>query len=70
MYGSKDSKSRQTSKLNNAFKSYDNLNSVFLSMINLDFWIWNKSTVDNGGVSRGRSMTVGVSDRWKVTCDM
>ena len=33
------------------------------------FWIWNQSTVDNGGVSRGRSLAVGVSDRWKVTCD-
>ena len=31
--------------------------------------IWNQSTVDNGGVSRGRSVAVGVSDRWKVTCD-
>ena len=29
------------------------------------------STVDNGGVGRGRSVAVGVSDRcdsWKVTC--
>ena len=26
------------------------------------FWFWNQSTVDNGGVSRGRSMAVGVSD--------
>ena len=26
--------------------------------------------MDNGGVSRGRSVAVGVSDRWKVTCDM
>ena len=37
-----------------------------------DLWsclIWNQSTVDNGGVSRGRSVAVGVSDRWKVTCD-
>ena len=24
----------------------------------------------NGGVSRGRSVAVGLSDRWKVTCDM
>ena len=34
-----------------------------------DFGIWNQSTVENGGVSRGRSVAVGVSDRWKVTCD-
>ena len=27
------------------------------------------STVDNGGVIRGRVVAVGVSDRWKVTCD-
>ena len=33
------------------------------------FWIWNQSTMDNGGVSRGRSVAVGLSDRWKVTCD-
>ena len=33
------------------------------------FWIWNQSTVDNGGVSRGKSVAVGVSDMWKVTCD-
>ena len=34
------------------------------------FWIWNQSTVNNGGISRGRSVAVGVSDIWKVTCDM
>ena len=28
------------------------------------------ATVDNGRVIRGRSVAVGVSDRWKVTCDM
>ena len=33
-------------------------------------WIWNQSTVDNGEVSRGRYVAVGVSDRWKVTYDM
>ena len=33
------------------------------------FIIWNQSTVDTGGVSSGRSVAVGVSDRWKVTCD-
>ena len=33
------------------------------------FLIWNQSTVDNGGVSRGRSVAVDVSDPWKVTCD-
>ena len=26
--------------------------------------------MDNGGVSRGRSLAVRVSDRWKMTCDM
>ena len=36
----------------------------------LGFCTWNQSTVDNGGVSSGRSLAVGVSDRWKVTCDM
>ena len=33
------------------------------------FGIWNQSTVDNGVVSRGRSVAVGVTERWKVTCD-
>ena len=33
-YGSKNSKSRRTSKLHDRFKSYDNFNHVFLSMIN------------------------------------
>ena len=31
---------------------------------------WIIIPVDNGGVSRGRSMAVGASDMWKVTCDM
>ena len=26
------------------------------------FWIWNQPTVDNWGVSRGRSVAVGVSE--------
>ena len=34
------------------------------------FWNWHHFTVDNGGVSRGRSVAVGVSDMLKVTCDM
>ena len=25
--------------------------------------------MDNEGVNRGGSLAVGVSDRWKVTCD-
>ena len=29
-----------------------------------------QSTVDNGGVRKERSVAVGVSDRWKVACDM
>ena len=37
--------------------------ATFLSMIILGFfWIWNMSTVDNGGVSMGRSVAVSVSD--------
>ena len=45
--------------------------TIFLSMINKGlFWLWNQSTVDNRGVSRVRSVAVGVSDRWKVICDM
>ena len=31
--------------------------------------IWNQSTESNEGVSRGRSVAVGVSDRCKVICD-
>ena len=30
---------------------------------------WNQSTENNGGVSRGRSVAVVVSDMWKVTCE-
>ena len=33
------------------------------------FWNWNQSTVDNGGVSRGWSVVVGVGYRPKVICD-
>ena len=33
------------------------------------FKIWIQSTVDNGGIKRGRSVAVGVSDMLKVTCD-
>ena len=69
MYGCKDSKSRRTSTLDDRFKSYIIFNNVFLSMINLVFFrIWNQSTVDSGGVSRGRSLAVGVNYIWKVTC--
>ena len=77
MYGSKDSKSRSTSKLHDQIKSYSNFNDVFCPWLIRVFLIWNQSTVDNIGVSRGRSVAVGVSamwmvrcDRWKVTCDM
>ena len=34
------------------------------------FGVLNQSNVDNGVVSMGRSVAVGVRDRWKVTCDM
>ena len=69
MYNSKDSKSRRTAKLHDWFKSYEHFNNVYLSMINdlFLFFILNQCTVDNGGVSRGRSLTVSVSDWWKVT---
>ena len=30
----------------------------------------NQSTLDTGGVSKVRSVAVGVSDRWDVRCDM
>ena len=62
-YGSQDSKSRKTSKLNDRFKIYDDLNATLAT----DFFY--QSSVDNGGVTRGRSVAVGVSGRWKVTCD-
>ena len=59
-----------TSKLHDHFKSYENFNNFFCPWLVGLFWIWNQSTVDNGEVSRGRSVVVGVSDRCKVTCDM
>ena len=68
-HGSKDSKSRRISKLHDRFKSYDNLTMFFVYDYLGLFTIWNQSTVDNGGVRRGRFMAVGVIDRWKVTCD-
>ena len=68
-YGSKDSSSRRTSKLNNRFKSYDNFNDVFRPLLIRVFMILNQSTVDNWGVSRGRFVAVGISDRLRVTCD-
>ena len=68
--GSKDSKSRRTSKLHDRFKSYNVFNNVFCPWLIRAFWIWNQSTMNNGRVSTERSVTVGVSDRWKVTCDM
>ena len=69
MYGSKDFKSRSTSKLHDQIKSYTNFNDIFCPWLIWVFWIWNQSTVDNIGVSRGRSVAVGISDMWKVTCD-
>ena len=61
-YGFEDSTSRRTAKLHDGFKSYIDISDV-LSMIILGFfWIWNMSTVDNGGVSMGRSVAVSVSD--------
>ena len=32
--------------------------------------MWNLPTVDNGGVSRGSSMAVGISVRWQMTVDI
>ena len=56
--------------MHSRFKSYDDLTTFFVHDELAFFVGWNQYTVDNGGVSRGRSVTVGVSDRWKVTCDM
>ena len=63
-YGSEDFKSRRTSKLHD----FSKVTKIVHDKLG-PFWIWNQFTVDNGGVSRGRSVAVGVSDRWKVTCD-
>ena len=68
MCGSDDSRSRRTYKLHDRFKSYKDFNDLFVHLIRA--LIWNQSTVDNGGVSRGRSVAVGVSDMSQVTCDM
>ena len=71
MYGSKNSKPGRKLKLHDWFKNYKKIDHVFLSMINyVFFWIWNKSTMANDGVSRGRSVALVICDRWKVTCDM
>ena len=70
IYGSKDSKSIRTSKLHDWFKSYNNFTDIFCPWLIWVFFIWNQFTVDNGRVSRGSSVAVGVSDQWKVTCDM
>ena len=43
---------------------------VFVHDLSELFWIWNQSTVDNGGVGRGRFVAVGFSDRLKVTWEM
>ena len=32
--------------------------------------MWNQSIVDNRGVSKGRSVGVGIRVKWKMTCDM
>ena len=71
--GSTDSKSRRTSKFNDRFKSYNDFYVVFCPcLIKFFLLIWNQSTVNNRGVSRGRSVAVGISDigRWHVTCHM
>ena len=60
-YGCKDSRSRRTLKLYDQFKSYKKFMMFFIN--NYFFGIWNQSSVDNGGVSRQRSVAVGVSDR-------
>ena len=59
-----DSKSRRISKLHDRFKSNDDCTDVFLSLIitvlflnKKNIYIWNQSTMDNRGVSRGRSVT-------------
>ena len=39
---------------------------MFFVYDKLGFFIWNLSTVGNVGVSRGRSVAVGISERWKV----
>ena len=60
IYASEDSKSRRTSKLQS---SYDSLRMFFAFDLLGLCWVWNKSTVDIGGVSRGRLEFVGVSGR-------
>ena len=63
IYGSKDSKSRpRTLKLHDWFKSYDNFNNVFF-VLDYFFFFWNHSTVDNLGVSKGRSVSVGLLEK-------
>ena len=69
MYGSTDSKSERSSKLNDCSKTYNNFNIFFVHDKIGFFLIWSQSTVANG-VSRGMSVAVGVSERWEVTCDM
>ena len=46
------------------------LKTFFCTWLIRVFWIWSQFTLDNCGVCRGRSMAIGVSDRWLVTCDI
>ena len=70
-YGSEDSKSVN---LNHncmiGSKGLTNLMMFFVHNYLGLSWNWNKSPVDNEGVSSRRSVAVGVNDRWNVTCDM
>ena len=67
MYVFKDSKSGRTSKVQDLLKRYNNFNNVFVHEY---LGLRDKSTVDKGGVSRGRSLAVGNSVMWKVTWDL
>ena len=69
-FGFKDSKFRRTSKFKDRFKSYVDFNNVFVHDWLGLFWIWNQLTVDNGRVTSAKPVAVGLSDRWKVTCDI
>ena len=69
-YGSKNSKYRRISKLHDRFKSYIDFIDVFHQYFWVFLLIWNQSSVDNWGDRRGKSVAVGVGDRWKVTLDM
>ena len=62
-YGSWNSKSRRASKLHDRFKSYKNFNNVFHPWL-IRFFL------DLEPVYCGWWPLVGISDKWKVTCDM